>query len=292
MSTLAAQEVRVETSEARAAALRDGLLRTALGLGLGFILLPLVIVVAYSFSSVAYGVFPPPGLSWRWYVNLLHQTGFQGAFLRSVGIGLAATALAVVSGTLSALALVRARFRGQDLLRAFLLSPIVMPKIVLGVGWFIFFARLGLQGGVGPLILAHTIVILPFVITIVAANLVGLDPSLEEAAQDLGASPPTVLWRIVLPQIRVGLVISALLAFIVSFDQVESSIFLTRGENNTLPIEMFLYMEKWQDPTIAALSALLIVFAAALVAGAVLISRGTDLRRVLFREAASPQRSR
>ena len=88
----------------------------------------------------------------------------------------------------AALALVRGRFPGRDALQAFLLSPIVMPKIVLGVGWFIFFARLGIQGGTLPLILAHTIVVLPFVINIVAANLVGLDPSLEEAAQDLGAS--------------------------------------------------------------------------------------------------------
>ncbi|MGH2406148.1 MAG: ABC transporter permease, partial [bacterium] len=94
---------------------------------------------------------------------------------------------------------------------------------------------------------------------------------------------PTVLWRIVLPQIWSGLIISALLAFIVSFDQVESSIFLTRGENNTLPIEMFLYMEKWQDPTIAALSALLILFAAVLVAAGLLVARGTDVRRMLMR---------
>ena len=128
----------------------------------------------------------------------------------------------------------RARFPGREALKAFLLSPIVMPKIVLGVGWFIFFARLGLQGGVLPLVLAHTIVVLPFVVNILAANLVGLDPSLEEAAQDLGASAPTVLWRVVLPQIRSGLAVSALLAFIVSFDQVESSLFLTRGENNRL----------------------------------------------------------
>jgi putative spermidine/putrescine transport system permease protein len=159
----------------------------------------------------------------------------------------------------------------------------VIPKIVLGVGWFIFFARLGIQGGLLPLVCAHTIVVLPFIVSILAANLVGLDPSLEEAAQDLGAGPPTVLWRIVLPQIRSGLAVSALLAFIVSFDQVESSIFLTRGENNTLPIEMFLYMEKWQDPTIAALSTLLIAFALALVVGGLLVARGTDLRRILPR---------
>jgi len=278
-----ARELHIEAQEARAERLRTGLLRTVLALGVGFILLPLVIVVVYSFSSVAYGVFPPPGLSLRWYGNLLAQDAFRGAFLRSLGIGMAATAAALVLGFLAALALVRARFAGRELLRAFILSPIVMPKIVLGVGWFIFFARLGLQGGILPLILAHTVVVLPFVVTILAANMVGLDPSIEEAAQDLGAGPLTVLWRIVLPQVRPGLAVSALLAFIVSFDQVESSIFLVRGANNTLPIEMFLYMEKWQDPTIAALSTVLIFFAGLLVAGVVLLARGADLRRLVGR---------
>ncbi|MDQ7851101.1 MAG: ABC transporter permease [Armatimonadota bacterium] len=282
MSVLA-RELYIEAQEARAERLRTALLRTALGLGVGFILLPLLIVVVYSFSSVAYGVFPPPGLSLRWYGNLLAQDAFRAAFLRSLGIGIAATTAALVLGFLAALALVRARFTGRELLRAFILSPIVMPKIVLGVGWFIFFARLGLQGGVLPLILAHTVVVLPFVVTILAANMVGLDPSIEEAAQDLGAGLLTVLWRIVLPQIRPGLAVSALLAFIISFDQVESSIFLVRGTNNTLPIEMFLYMEKWQDPTIAALSTVLILFAGILVAGVVLLARGADLRRLLGR---------
>ncbi len=284
MSTLVReQEIRVEAQEVRAEAVRGALLRTTLALGVGFILLPLVIVVVYSFSSVAYGVFPPPGLSLRWYSHLFELASFRGAFARSVAIALVATALALVSGLLCALGLVRTRFPGKEPLRGFLLSPIVMPKIVLGVGWFIFFARLGMQGGIVPITLAHTIVVLPFIISIIAANLVGLDVSLEEAAQDLGASTATVLWRIVLPQIRSGLIISGLLAFTVSFDQVESSIFLTRGENNTLPIEMFLYMEKWQDPTIAALSTMLILFAATLLVIAVVFARGTDLRRMFLR---------
>jgi putative spermidine/putrescine transport system permease protein len=284
MSTLLqTQEARIEFREARAAAARDALLRTTLALGVGFILLPLVIVIAYSFSSVSYGIFPPPGLSLRWYGTLLSLASFRAAFGRSVTIAVVATALALISGFFGALVLVRARFLGKELLRGFLLSPIVMPKIILGVGWFIFFARLGMQGGVVPITLAHTIVVLPFIINILAANLMGLDISLEEAAQDLGAGMPTVLWRIVLPQIKSGLIFSSLLAFVVSFDQVESSIFLTRGENNTLPIEMFLYMEKWQDPTIAALSAVLILFAAILVTAGFLVARGTDVRRMLMR---------
>ena len=101
--------------------------------------------------------------------------------------------------------------------------------------------------------------------------------TIDDARCDVGASRWTVVWRIVLPQIRSGLVVSALLAFLVSFDQVESSIFLTRGANNTLPIEMFLYMEKWQDPTIAALSSLLILFAIVLVLALSLMARGRKL---------------
>jgi putative spermidine/putrescine transport system permease protein len=276
-------EIQIEREEARAEAFRDGLLRTTLAVGVGFLLLPLLIVIVYSFSSVAYGVFPPPGLSLRWYGHLFALAPFRGAFVRSMTIASAATSIALLAGLLCALALVRARFAGKEALRGFLLSPIVMPKIVLGVGWFIFFARLGFQGGVVPITLAHIIVVLPFIINILAANLVGLDASIEEAALDLGASSPRVLWHVILPQIRAGLIISALLAFIVSFDQVESSIFLTRGENNTLPIEMFLYMEKWQDPTIAALSALLIVFAAMVVGIALAVSHGSELGRLFSR---------
>lgn len=269
-----ASDAAIERREVVSEAARTALLRAGLLLGVGFVLLPLGIVVIYSFSSVAYGVFPPPGLSLQWYAHLVRQTAFRDAFLRSVSVGAVSTVAALAIGVPAALGMVRGRFPGKELLRGFFLSPIVVPKIVLGVGWFIFFARLGVQGGLVPLIIAHTVVVLPFVVTIIAANLVGLDPALEEAAQDLGASPAAVLWRITLPQIRLGVAVSALLAFIVSFDQVESSMFLVRGENNTLPIEMFLYMEKWQDPTIAALSTVLILFAGLLVAGIALVARG------------------
>ncbi|MDR7434531.1 MAG: ABC transporter permease subunit [Armatimonadota bacterium] len=198
-----------------------------------------------------------------------------------MGIGISATTIALLVGFPTSLALARTRLAAGNFLRAFILSPIVIPKIVLGVGWFIFFARISLIGGWIPLILAHTVIVLPFVVAILTANLSGLDPTIEEAAQDLGAGFVKVLWYVILPQIKSGVIISALLAFIVSFDQVESSIFLVRGENNTLPIEMFLYMEKWQDPTIAALSTLLIGFAAVITCATVAISRGIDLSNLL-----------
>lgn len=226
-----------------------------------YIVAPLAIVVLNSFSSVAYSVFPPPGLSLRWYANLFQQSDFGIAAIRSIVLATAATALALVIGTMAAYALVRHRPRGGTVLKAALMSPIVLPKIVLGVALFMFFVRVGLINTQVSLLLAHTLVILPYVVAMLTAALLDFDWSLAEAAADLGARPLRCFRRVVLPQISTSMVIAGVFAWITSFDQVESTIFLVRAGTTTLPIEMFLYLQKWQDPTIAALSALLILFA-------------------------------
>lgn len=230
-----------------------------------FIVSPLAVVVLNSFSAVAYNVFPPEGYSLRWYRNLLAQEAFLGAAVRSVILALVATGVSLVVGTMASYALVRYRLPGSDLIKAFLLSPIVIPKIVLGVALFMFFVRVGTFGSYHSLVLTHALVTLPFVIAIVSASLVGFDWSQQEAAMDLGAGPLTTFFRVILPQISVSMAVAAVFSFIISFDQVETTIFLVRPGNNTLPIEMFLYLQKWQDPTIAALSAVLIGSTALLV---------------------------
>jgi putative spermidine/putrescine transport system permease protein len=279
-----ARERAIGATPARAVArrpLRYRLLDLFTVLALLFILSPIVIVVVNSFNSTAYSVFPPRGFSLQWYAKLAEQTAFYGAFVRSVWVGLVSTVLALVAGTMASLVLVRYRLPGLNLVRSLFLSPIVLPKMVLGVALFMFFVRIGLFGGLTALIVSHALVSLPFVIAIVSANLQGLDRTLEEASLDLGARPLTTFFRIVLPQIRVGMMVSALFAFIVSFDQVETSIFLVRGDNNTLPIEMYLYLERWQDPAIAALSTLLILFSALLVLLLSLGLRRVDVARAL-----------
>lgn len=234
-------------------------------LALLFIVAPLAIVVLNSFNSVAYSVFPPAGYSLQWYHNLAQQTAFYAAAVRSIILALIATAVSLVAGTMASYALVRYRFPGSGLLKAFLLSPIVMPKIVLGVALFMFFVRIGTLTNYSSLVLTHALVTLPFVISIISASLMGFDWTLQEAAMDLGAGPLYTFFRVILPQISVSMVISAVFAFIISFDQVETTVFLVRPDSNTLPIEMFLYLQKWQDPTIAALSTVLIGFAVLLV---------------------------
>jgi putative spermidine/putrescine transport system permease protein len=240
-----------------------GLFTTAASI---FVAAPLVIVVLNSFSSVAYNVFPPEALSTRWYVNLFSQDVFYAAAVRSVVLAAFATAIALVIGTMAAYALVRFRLPAGGLIKAFLLSPIVLPKIVLGVALFMFFVRVGVLDNYSSLLLTHVLVVLPFVIAMVTAALTNFDWAQQEAAMDLGAGPLRSFLRVVLPQISLSVTIAAVFAFITSFDQVETTIFMVRTGSNTLPVEMFLYLQKWQDPTIAALSTMLILFAVVLVA--------------------------
>ena len=242
--------------------------------GVIFIIAPLAIVVLTSFSAVAYNVFPPESYSLRWYENLIGQQSFYKAALKSVILASLATAIAMVVGTMAAYALVRYSFRAAGLMKAFLLSPIVLPKIVLGVAVFMFFIRIGVYGDYSSLLLTHVLVVLPFVIAVVSAALLNFDWSLEEAAMDLGAGPLRTFLKVTMPQISVSMIVSAIFAWITSFDQVETTLFLVRAGDNTLPIEMFLYLQKWQDPTIAALSTVLIAFAFVIVAGLSLVLRG------------------
>ncbi|MFI4983386.1 MAG: ABC transporter permease, partial [Nevskiales bacterium] len=134
-----------------------------------FILAPLVVIVINSVSSVAYNVFPPPGLSWRWYANLAAQDAFYAAALRSVVLALLAMSLSLIIGTMAAYALVRYRLPGRHLIKSFVLAPIVVPKIVLGVAVFMFFVRLGLADNYSSLLLTHTLVAFPFVVAVVSA---------------------------------------------------------------------------------------------------------------------------
>jgi putative spermidine/putrescine transport system permease protein len=246
-------------------------------LGIIFILSPLVIVVVNSFSPVAYNVFPPEGFSTRWYENLAGQAAFYAGAWRSLILATLAMLGSLVIGTMAGYALVRYRLPMPNLVKAFMLSPIVMPKIVLGVALFMFFVRVGTLGGYSSLLFTHMLVVLPFVISLVSAALFSFDWTLQEAAMDLGAGPIETFFRVILPEISVSVVVAAVFAFVTSFDQVETTLFLVRPGDNTLPIEMFLYLQKWQDPTIAALSTVLILFAVAIIGGLSLVLRNQKL---------------
>ena len=260
-------------------------LRTALllflSLVMAFMLAPIAFVLVYAFSSVSYAVFPPPGFSLQWFVKLFQQQPLFRAALNSLIVALTATAISLVVGTLAALGLVRYRFFGRELLRAIFLAPLIVPRIAFGVAMLIFAILLRRFGGLDSLVLAHLMVTLPFAISILSATLVAVDRSLEEAAADLGATPLQTFWKVTLPQIRTGLATSGFFAFIISWDQVETSLFLVKTDNMTLPVAMFYYLQRQQDPVIAALSTFLIGIAVAVAIVAVLTVNPRDLQRLL-----------
>jgi putative spermidine/putrescine transport system permease protein len=225
-----------------------------------FTIAPLAIVVINSFNSSAYSEWPPAGFSTHWYRTVLDYQPFRQGFEISCLVGAGATLLSLIVGSMAAFALVRYRVRGRNLVQSLYFLPLTVPRVAIGFALFSIFiaTHSQLYGTLQGLILAHALIVLPFVTTIFVSNLGNIDPVFEEAAQDLGAGRLRVFLNITLPQMRTGFVVAALFAFITSFDELETSIFLVRPQINTLPISMFFYLEQQQTPTLAALSTILI----------------------------------
>ena len=223
-----------------------------------FVLAPIFFVILNSFNAAEYNVFPPQGFSLRWYNLVFNEPDFGKAFINSMIVGVGSMSLSLIVGTSVAWTFVRYLYSGQSLIRSFIFAPITVPRIGLGMAVFLLYIRVGLYGGRFGLILVHSLLSLPFVVSVMTAVLYSADPVLEDAAHDLGATKLQSFLKITLPQISTGLIVSGLFAFIISFDELVTSIFLVRPENNTLPIKMFLYVQEFQNPTLAALASTLI----------------------------------
>jgi putative spermidine/putrescine transport system permease protein len=224
-----------------------------------FMTVPTVVVVAVSFNPTAILSFPPTGVSLRWYANVLTYPQFQRAAVNSLLVTAAAVALALPVGTLAALALERGRLRGRHVWAAVLLSPLVVPGVAAGLGFLILAAALGLLRSRGVLIVAHVVLVLPFVVRSVWVSVRNLDPALERAAASLGAPPGRVFRRVTLPLLRPGLAAGLLFAAVVSLNEFVVSLFISNRVTEILPVAMFTYVVNYTDPTIAALSSLFIV---------------------------------
>jgi putative spermidine/putrescine transport system permease protein len=252
-----------------------------------FMLAPLVFVIVNSFNQARFSTFPPPGLSFQWYVRLFTIPDFFIALRNSLVVAALSTVLGVALGTCAALALVRGRWSGPQSVESLLLSPLLVPKIIIGIAVFIAAIRVGLYPGFTSLVLSHTAVLLPYVVTIVAANLQQVDRGQEEAALDLGAGRFQTFRLATVPQIKRGILLAAVFAFILSFDEFDVSLFLTRADNMTLPIRMYFYMQELEDPTLAALSTLLIAVSAAVAGLIAWLSRGMSVGSLLAKRGRS-----
>ncbi len=243
-----------------------------------FLLAPLVIVVAVSVNPGDVAQFPPTGFSLHWYVQALQSDLFRGALINSVVLAAISALGSSIVGTAAALALVRSRFPGKTALEALLLSPLVVPGIVLGIALLAGFAALGLRNALWRLLLAHILLTLPYCLRTVMISLQRMDPVLEQAAETLGASGWRIFAEVTLPLIRPGVLAGALFSFVMSFDNVPVSIFLADASTTTLPLAIISYLEYNFDPSVAAISSLLIIVMLLL---AVLLERIAGLRRVL-----------
>ncbi len=230
-----------------------------------YLILPVLAIVPLSFSSSTFLVYPIPGWSLRWYQNLIASDEWRMAAKNSFIVAPSATVLATVLGTVAAIGLTKANFRGKALLMAILISPMIVPVVVVGVGMYLFFAPLGLANTYIGLIMAHASLGVPFVVTTVVATLQGFNYNLVRASLSLGANPVKTFFRITLPVIAPGVISGALFAFATSFDEVVVTLFLAGADQTTLPRQMFTGIRENISPTIAALATILIVFSTCLL---------------------------
>lgn len=238
-----------------------------------FLLAPILAIVPLSFSSGQFLTYPIPGFSLRWYADFFTSDKWLHSLWNSLVVGVAATLLATALGTVASLGLVRANFRGKGLIMGLLLSPMIVPLVITAVGFYFFFAPLGLTASYTGLILAHTALAAPFVVVTVTATLQGFDMNLARASASLGANPTTTFFKIILPLIAPGVASGALFAFATSFDEVVVVLFVAGPEQRTLPREMFSGIRENISPTITAVATILIVFSICLLVALELLRR-------------------
>lgn len=223
-----------------------------------FLAAPIIVVIFASFSPTAYLKFPPEEFSLKWYKNIFNTYGFVEGFINSMVLASIATIVDIILGISASLCIVRYNFRGKELLSNFFTSPLFLPSITFGFVLLQILSRFVGMPIFLKLFIGHTVIILPYIVRNVTSSLIGFNWSLEEAAMSLGATPIQSFFRVTLPLIKPGVMAGALLSFLYSLDDATLSAFLTGPTFVTLPVRMLSYMEFSFDPTLAAISTLLI----------------------------------
>jgi putative spermidine/putrescine transport system permease protein len=219
-----------------------------------FVLGPALIVIADSFNSATSFPSPFESATLHWYHQLLQHDEFLAAIRVSTVIATLAAAIATVLGFFAAYALVRYPLRGKNAIQAFLLGPLLVPQIVMGLAMLQFLSLSGLRISLAALVVVHATYVMPFAVRLIMTGLARFDFNLEYAARSLGAGRVRTFWHVTLPLARTGLVAGFVLSFILSFVNLPLSLFLTNTSTATLPVVMFAYMESRIDPLIAAVA--------------------------------------
>ncbi|MCA0418361.1 MAG: ABC transporter permease subunit [Proteobacteria bacterium] len=236
------------------------------------LILPILVVMVISFSSASFLTFPPPGFSLRWYEKFFSDPNWMDAFWHSTVIAAASAVISVVLGASAAMGIVRSEIRGKSIIMLLLVSPVIVPPVVLGLSLYSLFLRFDLVGSIWGLASAHAIGGIPLVVIIVSAALQSVDRRLEQAAALHGASPLTVFRTVTLPAIAPGLAAATFFAFLHSFDELVLSLFLSSAQLKTLPLMLWADINYQLNPVLAVVSSLevLLVVIGLALAGPVL----------------------
>jgi len=228
-----------------------------------YLYVPLAVVMTLAFNASPLPAFPWQGFTLQWFREIAGDGFLLRSIWNSLVVGAGVTVLSVTVGTVTAFVLVRYQFLGKGLLYALALSPLIMPGVILGISMLVFFSDVGLETGLFTTVLGQSSFIISFVLLIASARLQKFDRSLEEAAQDLGATPLQAIRRVTLPALRPALVASGVVAFLLSFDNFNTTLFLI-GNEATLPIHIYAAVRLGLSPKINAISVVFIVVTAGL----------------------------
>ncbi|NTA50024.1 ABC transporter permease [Agrobacterium tumefaciens] len=232
---------------------------------IAFLLMPLIAILPLSFSSSSLLQLPPPGYSLRWYEAYLLDPHWMSATLNSVIVGSITALVSVILGTGAAYGLSQSKWKGKAVLQALILSPLLVPVIVIAVATYSVFSRFGLNGTFAGLVISHTIVTFPYTVVVISAALERFDPRLAQMAVSLGATPFKAFVYVTFPIIRAGIIVALLFAFLNSFDELVLSTFIAGPETTTLPKRLWDGIRFELSPVIAAVSSLLILLSCAII---------------------------
>lgn len=241
-----------------------------------FLVLPTLAVIPISLNPSSFLVFPSEGLSLRWYRELIDSPEWLRALRNSLSVALVTTILATALGTPAAIGLARMRSRAKPWLVGLFAAPMVVPVVVIAIAFYFLFAPMGLVNGFAGLVIAHTVLAIPFVVIVVHASLQGFDFELLRAAASLGARPATVFFRVLAPLIGPGIAAGAVFAFMTSFDETVVALFLAGPDQRTIPLQMWEGVREQVSPAITAAASLLVVASTLLLGTAELLRRRSE----------------
>ncbi len=243
-----------------------------------FLILPVFVIAFSAFSPNEYPEFPPKEFSFKWFYAVFDNPQWMDSLWMSVVLLLIVTPLTVILGTMASYALARLQFKGRGLIQSFILSPLMIPQVVLGIALLYVLTIMGINGTLIALVIGHMIVCFPYVVRTVSVSVSNLDPSLERASMNLGASPLQTFRKVTVPLIKPGIIAGAVFSAVTSFGEISISLFVSSPSTITVPVRTFNYIEQTFDPSINAISVIFIVIS---VIALMIIERTIGLSKVM-----------